>query len=182
MPKRKLYTVEQKLEAVARVRRGESQAKISRVNGVPESTLRGWLKDEEKLREFSISLDGSEGLKRTGTPISGPILSAQAQKFSKELHGEDDDFLASRGWLHRFQKRHGISEVKVCGEVRSADAAAAHEFGPQLQEYITEHQLRCPITETLTDHAIIDNARDDQPEEEPKNQSNLQTPSHQNHN
>ena len=30
MPKRKLYTVEQKLEAVARVRRGESQAKVSR--------------------------------------------------------------------------------------------------------------------------------------------------------
>ena len=118
MPKRKLYTVEQKLEAVARVRRGESQAKVSRDNGVPESTLRGWLKDEEKLREFSTSLDGSEGLKRkrvktakdpeldkavftwfvqetqTGTPISGPILSAQTQKFSKELHGEDDDFLA----------------------------------------------------------------------------------------
>ena len=110
---RKLYTVEQKLEAVARVRRGESQAKVSRDNGVPESTLRGWLKDEDKLREFSTSLDGSEGLKRkrvktakdpeldkavftwfvqerqTGTPISGPILSAQAQKFSKELHGED---------------------------------------------------------------------------------------------
>ena len=64
MPKRKLYTVEQKLEAVWRVRRGESQAKVSRDNGVPESTLRGWLKDEEKLREFSTSLDGSERLKR----------------------------------------------------------------------------------------------------------------------
>ena len=33
---------------------------------------------------------------------------------------------------------------------------------------ISELEAMCPITETLTDHEIIDNARDDQPEEEPE--------------
>ena len=50
--KRKVYSVEDKLSAISRVRGGESQAKVSRDLGVAESTLRGWLKDENKLRKF----------------------------------------------------------------------------------------------------------------------------------
>lgn len=40
MPKRKSYSVREKLVVVARVQNGESQAKVSRDNGVPESTKR----------------------------------------------------------------------------------------------------------------------------------------------
>ena len=132
MPKRKAYSVEQKLEAIARVRKGESQAVVSRDNGVPESTLRGWLKDEEKLKDFVHTLDESDGMKRkkaktakdpeldkamfnwfvqernAGTPLCGPVVVAQAKKMSQTLHGENDDFLGTKGWLYRFQKRHGI--------------------------------------------------------------------------
>ncbi|KAI0229034.1 hypothetical protein LSAT2_020535 [Lamellibrachia satsuma] len=49
MPKRKAYTVREKLDLVIRIRKGESQCKVSREMRVPESTLRGWLKDEVKL-------------------------------------------------------------------------------------------------------------------------------------
>jgi len=47
--KRKSYSVKDKLEAVERVKRGESQAKVSRDVSISESTLRGWLKNEAKL-------------------------------------------------------------------------------------------------------------------------------------
>ena len=36
--KRKSYSVREKLEVVSRVQKGESQAKVSRDNGVPESS------------------------------------------------------------------------------------------------------------------------------------------------
>ena len=102
MGKRKAYTVAEKLVLVQRVRNGESQAKVVRDTGVPESTLRGWLKEEAKLREFVVTVDESGGLKRkkarlamdaeldsrlfnwfmqcrdAGIPMSGPILLAQA--------------------------------------------------------------------------------------------------------
>jgi transposase-like protein len=65
MPKRKSYTVTEKLEAVTRVKQhSETQAKVSRENGVPESTLRGWIRDEKKMRDFVDTVDSSDGMKR----------------------------------------------------------------------------------------------------------------------
>ena len=49
-----VWTVSDKVNAVERVDNGESQAKVSRDLGVSESTLRGWLKDEEKLLFISV--------------------------------------------------------------------------------------------------------------------------------
>ena len=52
MPKRKKssYTVEEKLKAISRIRNGERQCVVFRELGIPESTLRGWIKDEANLR------------------------------------------------------------------------------------------------------------------------------------
>ena len=47
-PARQL-TIQQKLMAIERVNRGESKASVARATGVPESTLRGWCKNEIKL-------------------------------------------------------------------------------------------------------------------------------------
>jgi len=67
MGKRKAYAVKEKLYLVQRIRDGESQASISRETGVPESTLRGWLKDQEKLKKFAIETQDIGGLKRKRT-------------------------------------------------------------------------------------------------------------------
>ena len=64
MPKRKKFTIAEKLECIDRVRDGESQAKVSRDVDVPESTLRGWLSSEDKLRKFVNTIDSEEGLSR----------------------------------------------------------------------------------------------------------------------
>ena len=46
-------TASDKIEAIQRIHDGESKASVARDIGVPESTLRGWCKNEEKLRYMS---------------------------------------------------------------------------------------------------------------------------------
>ena len=48
-------SVREKLEAIQRVHNGESKASVARDIGVPESTLRGWCKSEDKLRNVARS-------------------------------------------------------------------------------------------------------------------------------
>ncbi|CAM4559948.1 unnamed protein product [Lepidochelys olivacea] len=152
---------------------GMSQEKVSKELGVGESTLRGWIKDEEKLRSMLVELDESEGLERKrlktaqhnqldrvvftwftqersdGTPISGDVIRKQAEKFKKDLvfflrcSGEDasahqgNEFKAISGWLNHL-KSHGIWQVTISGEMRSADIKACDEYPLKLQEIIIE--------------------------------------------
>ncbi|XP_063777208.1 tigger transposable element-derived protein 5 [Pseudophryne corroboree] len=144
---RKAYSIKDKLEAIERVKNGERQASVSRDFGVPGGTLRGWLKDEQKLRWFLDQLGGDVGtqrkkmrlaneeeidravyswfiaLRQQGIPLSGPIIQAQAEAFAKQIYGEECTFKASHGWFWRWQKRHGISSQRIYGdsEVRPAD-------------------------------------------------------------
>ena len=71
-------------------------------------------------------------------PISGSIVQAQAEQFDKQLNGEESNFKACTGWLDRFKKRHGISQVSVASEIRSADAEAAHSYPDQLRQIISD--------------------------------------------
>lgn len=48
-------SVKEKLDAIQRVHNGESKASVARDIGVPESTLRGWCKSEDKLRNVARS-------------------------------------------------------------------------------------------------------------------------------
>ena len=161
MGKRKQFTVKDKLDAISQLNKGASRATICHDLGLAESTLRGWIKDEANLRKFVSECEETEGLNRKkarlpqhveldrslfmwfvhqrdqGIPLSGPILKAQAEKLSKDLGG-DDDFTATEGWLSRWKKRHGISQVTVSGESRSADSAAATDFPSQLKVIISE--------------------------------------------
>ncbi|KAM4687299.1 tigger transposable element-derived protein 5 [Discoglossus pictus] len=137
---RKAYSIKDKLEAIERVKNGERQANVSRDFGVPGGTLRGWLKDEQKLRWFLDQLGGDVGthrkkmrlaneeeidravytwfitLRQQGIPLSGPIIQAQAEAFAKQIYGEECTFKASHGWFWRWQKRHGISSQRIYGE------------------------------------------------------------------
>ncbi|KAH3778643.1 hypothetical protein DPMN_180113 [Dreissena polymorpha] len=54
---RKAYSIAEKLNLVDRLRRGDAQATVSRDLNITESTLRGWLKDESKLRSSLADMD-----------------------------------------------------------------------------------------------------------------------------
>ena len=159
--KRKAYSILEKLQVVERIRKGEMQTKVSKEVGIPESTLRGWLKDEAKLREASTVLEDCGQARKwarttqdqqletavftwftqarsEGTPLSGPVIQAQALKMHKELRGDEENFRANAGWLQRFKERHAISQVDIRGEQRSADEEVAASYPAKLSEIIAE--------------------------------------------
>ncbi|XP_062986007.1 tigger transposable element-derived protein 5 [Elgaria multicarinata webbii] len=137
---RRAYSIKDKLQAIERVKKGERQASVCRDFGVPGGTLRGWLKDESKLRWFLDQLGGEVGthrkkmrlaneeeidravytwfltLRQHGVPLSGPVIQAQAEAFARQIYGPGCTFKASHGWFWRWQKRHGISSQRICGE------------------------------------------------------------------
>uniref|UniRef100_H3A775 HTH CENPB-type domain-containing protein n=1 Tax=Latimeria chalumnae TaxID=7897 RepID=H3A775_LATCH len=155
--KRKAFTIKDKMFAIDLIKNGESQANVARYLNVAESTVRGWLKNEGKLISFLHEVNTSDGLTRKkarsakdsdldfslyawfmqerqlGMPISGPILRAQAERFNRQLGGPSN-FKASQGWLHRFQKRHGIS---ISGRITN-DRAAVELFQSELKKVIEE--------------------------------------------
>lgn len=84
-----------KIEAIQRVNDGESKASVARDIGVPESTLRGWCKNEDKLRYMTSRLsspdtdksnDGepTEKRARTESPVE-PTSPAPTQVTSLDL-------------------------------------------------------------------------------------------------
>ncbi|ELR61560.1 Tigger transposable element-derived protein 5, partial [Bos mutus] len=103
------------------VKGGERQASVCRDFGVPGGTLRGWLKDEPKLRWFLEQLGGEVGtqrkkmrlaneeeidravyswflaLRQHGVPLSGPLIQAQAEAFARQIYGPECTFKASHG-------------------------------------------------------------------------------------
>lgn len=157
--KRKSYNIKEKLDIIEKVKSGISKAKIKRDFGIPEGTIRGWVAEEKKLRSFVDKVDETSGLQRKktrlgsntsvddclytwfvqkrseGVPISGPAIKWQAEKFHKDLKLEGD-FSASDGWLWRWQKRHGIGEIKISGEARSNDVQGAEQFLKPFQELV----------------------------------------------
>ena len=46
------------------MKRGKTKASLSRVCGVPEGTIWGWMKEEDKLRNFINTVDSEIGLQR----------------------------------------------------------------------------------------------------------------------
>nr|XP_048697796.1 LOW QUALITY PROTEIN: tigger transposable element-derived protein 5 [Caretta caretta] len=145
---RRAYSIKDKLQAIERVKKGERQASVCRDFGVPGGTLRGWLKDEHKLRWFLDQLGGEVGtqrkkmrlaneeeidravytwfltLRQHGVPLSGPIIQAQAEAFARQIYGPECTFKASHGWFWRWQKRHGISSQRIYGKAEGGDPAA----------------------------------------------------------
>ncbi|XP_007516057.2 tigger transposable element-derived protein 5 [Erinaceus europaeus] len=146
---RKAYSIKDKLQAIERVKGGERQASVCRDFGVPGGTLRGWLKDEPKLRWFLEQLGGEVGtqrkkmrlaneeeidravyswfltLRQHGVPLSGPLIQAQAEAFARQIYGPECTFKASHGWFWRWQKRHGISNQRIYGEAEPPEASPA---------------------------------------------------------
>ncbi|XP_076691716.1 tigger transposable element-derived protein 5 isoform X1 [Callospermophilus lateralis] len=153
---RKAYSIKDKLQAIERVKGGERQASVCRDFGVPGGTLRGWLKDEPKLRWFLDQLGGEVGtqrkkmrlaneeeidravyswfltLRQHGVPLSGPVIQAQAEAFARQIYGPECTFKASHGWFWRWQKRHGISSQRIYGEAEPPPAGPAP--GPPVKE------------------------------------------------
>ena len=58
------FTVKEKIEALDRIKSGVKRSHVANELGVHESTVRGWKKEEAKLREMVLDMHESEGMMR----------------------------------------------------------------------------------------------------------------------
>ena len=101
-----------------------------------------------------------------GKAVSGPALIDEARKLKDRL-GIEEECEFSVGWLRNFKMRHEIRRLKVQGERRSADTAAADSFSTEFLALIREHGVtpqrvynadetalfwRCLPTSTMSAH------------------------------
>ena len=154
--KRKAWSVSSKLSIIGRVRSGaETPAKICQELHIPESTLRSWLKDEDKIRQFAdiVRFSGLVPRKRarlandhkldtlmyrwyvrqqrtSGVAPTASALVSEAERRDRRLNGEASTFRASSGWVFRFFRRHGIgkknSVARLCSRDDVVEAADDH--------------------------------------------------------
>ncbi|XP_044728447.1 protein distal antenna-like [Chrysoperla carnea] len=88
--KRPLLSAHEKVEAIRRVHDGESKASVARDIGVPESTLRGWCKNEDKILFLSrqSTPETSEGesdakkMKYDSYPVSTSLPTTMGLNYS----------------------------------------------------------------------------------------------------
>ncbi|XP_018574376.1 jerky protein homolog-like [Anoplophora glabripennis] len=152
-PKRKrvVISLQKKLEALERIRKGESLKKLASELGVGENTVGDWKRNRNKLEQWKekTSSTGTSSLierksmkssdyeklgdalflwftqqRDKGAPFSGPILQAKALSLRTLFPEETKQFTASQSWLDRWKKRHDILQPNICGEKLSADNSA----------------------------------------------------------
>ncbi|KAH3884476.1 hypothetical protein DPMN_008456 [Dreissena polymorpha] len=64
--KRKQFSITEKIEIIEKIKSGQSRTSIIKEFGVPEGTLRGWLKDEDKLRSSLSEMDRTKNVNGSG--------------------------------------------------------------------------------------------------------------------
>lgn len=124
--RRQSFTAQQKLKIIA-VAEEFGNREAGRRHDVDESCVRLWRKNKDSLqaahrdrRSFRGPKTGAypelevqlvkfiEDVRSRGHAVSTEMAQVEARRLSREL-GLPHGFRASRGWLHRFMKRQGLS-------------------------------------------------------------------------
>ncbi|XP_058807930.1 uncharacterized protein LOC131673717 [Phymastichus coffea] len=88
-----------KLEAIQRVREGESKASVARDIGVPESTLRGWCKSEHKIRNMARNASTTPDSDAAPSPASSggrpASSSGRRPRSARSAHSSEDEYPTS---------------------------------------------------------------------------------------
>lgn len=139
-PKRPVrqLSVHEKLEAVQRVHEGESKASVARVIGVPESTLRGWCKNEDKLHAMANKESPSPEPASPGGPSESKRFAVDSRKQEldesrwfwlrnqqqqrQRVGGLDPLTTEAGGWFWRWYKHHYAFQTQAAlGPVRPVE-------------------------------------------------------------
>ena len=162
--KRVVLSLNQKMEIIARLNKGESGQKLANEFGVGKSTITGIKNNSDSISRYAHNLDSEVGSssrktmkkakselledavytwflqkRSSGQPLSGPILCEKALQLNMKLGG-DQTFTASSGWLKNFKLRHGIRQIEIHGEKLSADAPAAVSFSENLKKHLEDNK------------------------------------------
>lgn len=138
--KRTFVTMEQRLQALERLDKGESVQSVCRDLMVGKSTVNDWRRNRKSIESFCTHIETDKVLasrctlkkpkhelvddalwtwfmqeRRRGTPMSGPILKEKAILLHSKL-GEEGDFVASEGWLSRWKKDTEFTSLEFVGK------------------------------------------------------------------
>lgn len=137
--------------------------KVAADYGVGVSTVGDWKQNKQKIEQYCSVLASPAPQRKTmkkaehqkidealylwftqqrnkGVPLSGPILQQKALSLSEELPLAEapDTFTDSEGWLARWKNRHGIRQLKICGEKLSADESLVESFKKNFRKIMEE--------------------------------------------
>lgn len=155
-------TISQKCEILDQLKEGISFSFLAQKYNVGKSTIFDIKKKEEQIRSYVVKTEKGPGARKTlktpenpqledalftwfieqrrkNVPLSGDILMEKAKYFHGRLgRGE---FSASKGWLEKFKKRHGIRQLKMTGEKISNNEDAVKPFQVKFMDIIKEKDL-----------------------------------------
>ena len=151
-----------------KIDQGISLASIAEEFGVGKSTVYDLKASRQKVMKFATETQDERCLKKRyivrkaddddfdkaihfwfmqerhkGTPISGVVLMEKAKLLYQQMYPDktDEEFKASKGWLHRFKNRHGIRQLTMQGESLSADTSAADDFKLSFSMLVEEERF-----------------------------------------
>ncbi|GBL88632.1 Tigger transposable element-derived protein 4 [Araneus ventricosus] len=144
--KRKNLSFAEKNELIEKFQNSNlSKAAFAKANSIPRTTFNNILAaklcssnaqicDQERKRQRlspyenvdKALLSWIKYARSQNAPISWNVLKEKSLEFAIEL-GETS-FVASNGWLQRFNSRHNLSFKKLCGEAADFDSSSLKEW------------------------------------------------------
>ncbi|XP_070256816.1 tigger transposable element-derived protein 1-like [Myotis yumanensis] len=166
--KRRKTTMEVKVDVIRRSEKGETPRNIGQLLGLSPTTVSTIIRDKKRALDHvkgsapmksTVITEQRSGLMiemerllvlwlddqhQRRIPVSLMLIQEQAKRLFEALKKEKGDgsereeFVASKGWLMRFQAPGNLHNLKVPGQAASGDAKAAGDFPSALAEIIRE--------------------------------------------
>lgn len=158
MKKRKILTLDQKIKVIeTSEKEGLSCREIAEKFGVGKTQVSRILSERSEVRKESNTNIERKILKRTseyeevnsltlewfhkarslGIPVSGPVIKQKALMFAS-LTGKES-FIASNGWLEKFNKRANITFKLISGEAKDVCPITVNQWKKNIKEICDDY-------------------------------------------
>ncbi|GBM70630.1 Jerky [Araneus ventricosus] len=159
-------TLNQKLEIIKRIEKGENRNILMNEFNIGSSTIYDIKKQKDELMKFASQsvttekLASRQTLKKPkleqldsvlfkwfsavcseGKPVTGPMIVEKAKKFGQDLGVAESECNYSDGWLRNFKFRHGIRRLDVTGETLSANQNSAEKYKDEFEKIVADNDL-----------------------------------------
>ncbi|KFM65526.1 Jerky protein, partial [Stegodyphus mimosarum] len=159
-------TLNQKLEIIKRLEKGENRNVLMNEFNIGSSTIYDIKKQKDELMKFasqsvtteklasrktlkkpkleqldSVLFKWFSAVRSEGKPVTGPMIVEKAKKFGQDLGVAESECNYSDGWLRNFKFRHGIRRLDVTGETLSANQNSAEKYKDEFEKIVADNDL-----------------------------------------
>lgn len=158
-------TLNQKLEIIKRLEKGENRNVLMNEFNIGSSTIYDIKKQKDELMKFasqsvtteklasrqtlkkpkleqldSVLFKWFSAVRSEGKPVTGPMIVEKAKKFGQDLGVAESEcnYRYSDGWLRNFKFRHGIRRLDVTGETLSANQNSAEKYKDEFEKIVAD--------------------------------------------